>query len=238
MGFDKDSFRGYSGRQTGDFHRWPMVFWVLPSISMGNRAHSLDLSEFQFYSKTWLESSCQAPNDLLAPAILRSKCWYPPTAPRALKKGPFQSPSTFKPKKTYQQKQWIYRLGWILNHRLILKLRFALKNPNSKRFGGSIKSSQILTKLCETIQYTETPKTKVDQTTIIISSFLRLPTTFSQMNSTKSRRPCWAAQCIGVKPFSYLNTWVFSVCLVVSIIAFQRIYSTLETKNCICDGKW
>lgn len=46
MGFDKDSFRGYSGRQTGDFHRWPMVFWVLPSISMGNGAHSFDLSEF------------------------------------------------------------------------------------------------------------------------------------------------------------------------------------------------
>ena len=34
---------------------------------------------------------------------------------------------------------------------------------------------------------------------------LGAPTTFSLMNSTRSLRPCCAAQCIGVKPFSYLT---------------------------------
>ena len=34
---------------------------------------------------------------------------------------------------------------------------------------------------------------------------LGAPTTFALMNSTKSLRPCCAAQCIGVKPFSYLT---------------------------------
>lgn len=117
--------------------------------------------------KTWLESSCQAPNHLLAPAILRSKCWYPPTAPRALKKGTLSNHHLrSNPKKHINQNSESTDSDGLW-HRLILKLRFALKNPNSKRFGGSIKSSQILTKLCETIQYTETPRPKVDQTTII-----------------------------------------------------------------------
>ena len=34
---------------------------------------------------------------------------------------------------------------------------------------------------------------------------LGAPTTFSLMNSTRSLRPYCAAQCIGVKPFSYLT---------------------------------
>lgn len=143
-----------------------------------------------FYSQDMTRKFVSSSKSLICSGHFKIQMLKPPNGPKSSKKrAPFQSSPTFKPKKNISTKTVNLPTRMALNHRLILKLRFALKNPNSKRFGGSIKSSQILTKLCETIQYTKTPRPKVDQTTII-SSFLRLPATFSQMNSTKSRRPC------------------------------------------------
>ena len=83
MGFDKDSFRGYSGRQTGDFHRWPMVFWVLPSISMGNRAHSLDLSEFHFHSQNMTRKFVSSSKSLTCSGHFKIEMLIPPNSPKS-----------------------------------------------------------------------------------------------------------------------------------------------------------
>lgn len=98
--------------------------------------------------KTWLESSCQAPNHLYAPAILRSKCWYPPTAPRALKKGPLSNLHLLSnQKKTYQQKQWIYRLGWILTSP-DFKTQIRLEKPKFQKIWWV---NQIISNLDQTL---------------------------------------------------------------------------------------
>ena len=83
MGFDKDSFRGYSGRQTGDFHRRPMVFWVLQSISMGNRAHSFDLSEFQFYSQDMTRKFVSSSKSLTCSGHFKIQMLIPPNGPKS-----------------------------------------------------------------------------------------------------------------------------------------------------------
>lgn len=121
-----------------------------------------------FYSQDMTRKFVSSSKSLICSGHFKIQMLIPPNGPKSSKKrAPFQSSPTFKPKKNISTKTVNLPTRMALNHRQILKLRFALKNPNSKRFGGSIKSSQILTKLCETIQYTETPKTKVDQTTII-----------------------------------------------------------------------
>lgn len=116
--------------------------------------------------KTWLESSCQAPNHLYAPAILRSKCWYPPTAPRALKKGPLSNLHLLSNQKKHINKNSESTDSDGFEPSPDFKTQIRLSTQIPKDLVGR-PSSQILTKLCETIQYTETPRPKVDQTTII-----------------------------------------------------------------------
>ena len=88
--------------------------------------HSTCLN-FSSTPKTWLESSCQAPNHLLAPAILRSKCWYLPTAPRALKKGTLSNHHLRSNPKKHINKNSESTDSDGFWHRLILKLRFAFQ---------------------------------------------------------------------------------------------------------------